>query len=158
MGQSQYVRNQGMPDAELAGMHIAKRGKWSDAIILFSMGLTRSSRGRLAGGQAVLSQVFLEHLIIIVNEIAPDSEGSRSTHAYAQTERESGGIGRLLRRLGFEDTELRTGDGFSLWKIEVTLPRGNRRLVLSNVERDITWRSDPRYFGGGPVDRGDTGS
>jgi hypothetical protein len=118
-GAASYVRDGGLSDSKITARDIAKRGEWSDAIVLFSMGLTRSSRGRLR--PTILSDVFLAHLLMILVEIRAQNPNQTLTYVYTQTERPSSGIGILLKRFGFEQTSIKTGDGYTLWEREADL-------------------------------------
>jgi hypothetical protein len=116
VGEAEYCRTGGLPDSEVRGVHIAGRDEWSDAVVLFSMGLLRSARGRLRGNTAVLPLVFLDHLADIVTTMRTAHPDKHTLHLYAQTEHVRGGIGRMLRRLGFTDSGIVTGDGYPLWE------------------------------------------
>jgi hypothetical protein len=121
LGGAMYVRNKGLSDSEITARDVAKRGEWSDTIILFSMGLTKSGRGRLR--PTILSDVFIAHLLMLLVEIRAKNPSLPLTHIYAQTEKPSSGIGLLLQRYGFEQTSIVTGDGYTLWQADADLTR-----------------------------------
>lgn len=120
LGASLYIRDGGLADREITGRHVARQGEWSNAVVLFSMGLTRAGRGRM--GHNILADAFLDHLLIMLTEIRARNPDRRSASVYAQTERPTGAIGRLLTRLDFKQTDIETGDGVRLWEVEVQIP------------------------------------
>ena len=120
LGASLYVKDHGLADEEITGRHVARQGEWSDAVVLFSMGLTRAGRGRM--GRNIMADTFLDHLLVILSEMHAQNPGRTVASVYAQTERPTGAIGRLLARLNFKQTDMKTGDGFNLWEAEVQIP------------------------------------
>jgi hypothetical protein len=122
IGTSLYVRTGGLKDAEIQPVHIAGPDEWPSAIVLFSMGVLRSSRALLKDRSLLLPIVFADHLLNMVSELRTKHPEKRTISIYAQTERPRAGIGRMLQRLGFEDTEIVTGDGYNLWELTLNLP------------------------------------
>ena len=116
----QRKKDHGLADEEITGRHVARQGEWSDAVVLFSMGLTRAGRGRM--GRNIMADTFLDHLLVILSEMHAQNPGRTVASFYAQTERPTGAIGRLLARLNFKQTDMKTGDGFNLWEAEVQIP------------------------------------
>lgn len=154
VGEAEYCRTGGLSDSEVRGVHIARVDEWSDAVVLFSMGLIRSVRGRLSGNSAVLPQVFLDHLIDIVTTMHAAHPEKRTLRLYAQTEHVKGGIGRMLRRLGFADTGIVTGDGYPLWELTYNLQSASALgdLTASDIRRNASARTDDPAAPTAPVE------
>ena len=121
LGESLYCRNGGLRDAEVRGVHIAGPGEWSDAVVLFAIGVIRGFRGRLRDSPQVVAQVFIDHLTDVLNAIREQHPDRPSVQVYAQTERSASGIGRLLASLGFVDSGIVTGDGYPLQVLELPI-------------------------------------
>ncbi|MEV5652976.1 hypothetical protein AB0L57_32395 [Nocardia sp. NPDC052254] len=119
LGESLYCRNGGLCDSEVRGVHIAGPGEWSDAVVMFAIGLIRGFRGRLRDSPEVVARVFIDHLTDVLNAIRAEHPDRTSVHVYAQTERSTSGIGRLLTSLGFADSGITTGDGYPLQVLEL---------------------------------------
>ena len=121
VGAALYVRDDGLRDGELTGNHMARRGQWSDAIVLFSMGLAKAARPRLVGDGNIVLGVYAQHLGLVLGEMVDANPGKTETYLYSQTERADGDIVRLLSELHFVDTEMTSGDGFRLWQARISL-------------------------------------
>ncbi|NUS45100.1 MAG: hypothetical protein HOQ24_15605 [Mycobacteriaceae bacterium] len=138
VGEAEYCRTGGLSDAEVSGVHVAGPGEWSDAVVLFSMGLIRTVRGRLRDGSSVLPHVFLEHLVDILTAMRVANPDKSTVRLYAQTEHVKGGIGRMLRRLGFIDTGIVTGDGYPLWELTYDLQSAAAEpLAAESIDAEI---------------------
>jgi hypothetical protein len=79
----------------------------------------------------------MQHVVRLVSELPPRSRGAAMPCVYAQTEKPRGGIGKLLSRLGFEETAMKTGDGYALWeaKINAVDEGGNVRVPIDERNR-----------------------
>ncbi|MEV2210577.1 hypothetical protein AB0H86_03545 [Streptomyces sp. NPDC050997] len=137
LGASLYVRNGGLKDSEISARYAAKQGEWSDSLVLFSMGILKSSRDLLKDRHLLLPAVFADHLVDLISEMCSLHPDRSHVRVYAQTEKPNGGIGRLLARLGFEETSIIGGDGYPLWELRLALPERSRtqgvRPTLSAV-------------------------
>ncbi|WP_147471517.1 hypothetical protein [Nocardia stercoris] len=122
IGDSLYCRTGGLRDSQLRGVHVAGVGEWPESVLLFSMGILRSFRGRLADSPLTLGNVFVDHLAEIVAATRSRQVGESQLRVLAQTEYPRGGIGKLLQRCGFTDSGIVTGDGYPLWEIRGAVP------------------------------------
>lgn len=118
IGAALYIRDGGLKDSEIQSRHIASKSEWSNAIVLFAIGILPSSRTLLKNRRELLLDAFGGHLTDLLSEMLMHNPGKTSTYLYAQVEKPQGGIGRLLLRLGFEETDITTGDGCTLWEKE----------------------------------------
>ncbi len=129
IGKSLYLQNKGLKDSEITPELIARSGEQSDAIILFSMGILPSFSNKLREKSLTIAYVFTDHLVKILSEMTKSLEHQHNldeVYLYAQTEKPNGGLGRLLKRIGFIRLDTISGDGFPLW---------NYRLEISKLEK-----------------------
>ncbi|MEU5409084.1 hypothetical protein [Nocardia asteroides] len=121
LGEASYCRTGGLTDAQLRGIHLTRPGEWSDAVVLFSVGLLRGFRGRLGASPLTISQIFIDHLAEVLLDVHAADPARPTTRIYAQTEHTGTGVARLLNAFGFADTGVVTGDGYPLQMLEIPL-------------------------------------
>ncbi|WP_342802245.1 hypothetical protein [Nocardia sp. No.11] len=121
LGEAAYCRTGGLTDAQLRGLHLSRPGEWSNAVVLFSVGLLRGFRGRLGASPLTISQIYIDHLAEVLLDIHTADPARPTTRVYAQTEHTGTGVARLLAAFGFADTGVVTGDGYPLRMLEVPL-------------------------------------
>ncbi|MEV0064579.1 hypothetical protein [Nocardia sp. NPDC050718] len=121
LGEAAYCRTGGLTDAQLRGLHLSRPGEWSDAVVLFSVGLLRGFRGRLGASPLTISQIYIDHLAEVLLDIHAADPTRPTTRVYAQTEHAGTGVARLLAAFGFADTGVVTGDGYPLRMLEMPL-------------------------------------
>ncbi|MFI8974463.1 hypothetical protein ACIGO9_16360 [Nocardia asteroides] len=121
LGEASYCRTGGLTDAQLRGIHLTRPGEWSDAVVLFSVGLLRGFRGRLGASPLTISQIFIDHLAEVLLDVHAADPARPTTRIYAQTEHTGTGVARLLTAFGFADTGVVTGDGYPLQMLEIPL-------------------------------------
>ncbi|MFD6394338.1 hypothetical protein [Nocardia sp. NPDC060259] len=121
LGEAAYCRTGGLTDAQVRGIHVTRPGEWSDAVVLFSVGLLRGFRGRLGASPLTISQIFIDHLAEVLLDVHAADPARPTTRVYAQTEHTGTGVARLLAAFGFADTGVVTGDGYPLQLLEVPL-------------------------------------
>ncbi|MGW5315994.1 hypothetical protein [Nocardia thailandica] len=120
-GEAAYCRNGGLRDDQIRGSHIAPPGTACEAVLLFSVGLLRSFRGRLGTSPLTISTIFVDHAVEILRDIHAADPLLPRVRVFAQTELPGSGVTRLLDATGFADTGLVTGDGHPLRVLEVPL-------------------------------------
>lgn len=133
LGKALYVTNKGIKDSEIKPEHIAAEDEWSNAILMFSMGILPPFRNVLKDKYLTLPYVFAEHLIQLVSEMKKHYPQMNTTWIYSQTEKAHGGIGKMLMALGFENTDITTGDGFILWELKLDLPVITDQLIQAQI-------------------------
>ncbi|MHB8089333.1 MAG: hypothetical protein ACYDH2_13905, partial [Anaerolineaceae bacterium] len=119
-----------------------KKGEWAEAIILFSMGLLPSFRNKLKDQSLTIAYVFADHLVQLLSEIQSNNPEYLKTVLYTQTEKPHSGLGRLLNHLGFNKSDIISGDGYPFWDYELVLPSKNH----TNETPFILTNTSVRYF------------
>lgn len=126
LGQMEYAIQGKVADSDLKPRHVARSLDEAQALLLFAMGLAPVFRSYVPMGRALLPPVFLRHIALLLQGTSREHGGML---LYAQTEAQSGGIGRFLKRIGFEDTGTVTGDGEPLIMADVSLlPKPSNEL------------------------------
>ena len=116
LGKALYVKNDGLKDGEIRAEHIANSEEWSNAILLFSMGILPPYRKMVRDKSLTLVFVFLEHLIKVIAEMQISNPKEPYTYIYVQTEKPNKGIGKIISRVGFQKLDILSGDGYPLWE------------------------------------------
>ncbi|MGX1779491.1 hypothetical protein ACWIGW_45795 [Nocardia brasiliensis] len=121
-GEAQYCRTGGLRDIDLRGRHIAAPDEWSDAVLIFIIGLTRAARGRLRDRPlTAIANIVFDHGAHLISSMHARHPGNRQLRLLAQTDRSNGGMNRLFQ-FGGSSTGITTGDGYPLYELIVKLP------------------------------------
>lgn len=121
-GESVYCRSGGLKDIELRGCHIAAPDEWSDAVVVFIVGLLPTVRGRLRDRPlTAIANVVFDHCSTVAAAMRQRHPEQSHLRLLAQTDRSNGGMSRLFRR-GGTHTDITTGDGWPLYELVVQLP------------------------------------
>ncbi len=133
LGKTQYVMNNGLKDSQIRFEHVSKPQEWSNAIVLFSMGILPPCRRLIKNRYLAIVFIFLEHLTNLISEMRLYHPTKTCTYIYVQTEKSSKGIGRILSLIGFQKLDIISGDGHRIWEIKLDIPQDiSNKNVLMN--------------------------
>ncbi|MGW4848109.1 hypothetical protein [Nocardia brasiliensis] len=106
----------------MVGRHIAAPDEWSDAVLIFIIGLTRAARGRLRDRPlTAIANIVFDHGAHLISSMHARHPGNSRLRLLTQTDRSNGGMNRLFQ-FGGSSTGITTGDGYPLYELIVKPP------------------------------------